>query len=55
MMAVIIVNYLVLFGTEGSVANSEAIQSLNLYKIGTISLLFGSGEPVVVDLVRLYV
>ena len=42
-------------GTEVNVANSEAIKSLNPYKIGTISLLFGSEEPVVADLLELYV
>ena len=42
-------------GTEVSVANSEAIKSLSPYTIGTISSLFGNGEPVLADLVRLYV
>ena len=49
MLTVTNVNGLVDSGTEVSVANSEAIKLLEPYKIGTIRLLFGSGEPVMVN------
>jgi hypothetical protein len=42
-------------GAEISVVRRDAISSLSPYKLGTISLMYGNGQPVGGDLVRLFV